>query len=289
MRKSLISAKKDLITFPKHLKQSDFNYHLFIESFGVKIKLSANAQPVLESLEKILPNYLTDNFQLKKEFSPEHNFLYVWNKMGRDSLYKNGKRSLTRISRDSLIAYTASQIRLTVAEFAVERVFVHAGVVSWKNKAILIPAGSFQGKTTLTAELVKCGAVYYSDEYAVLDRNGFVYPFAKPLSLRGIIDEYRQIDRPVESFGGIAGTEKIPVGMILLTQFKPKSNWKPKILKPAKGIIETIKHTVPIRHNPQFTIEVLKKVAGCAVFVKSNRGEAVEFAETILNFFERTV
>ena len=34
------------------------------------------------------------------------------------------------------------------------------------------------------AELLRAGAVYYSDEYAVVDPWGRVHPFAKPLSIR---------------------------------------------------------------------------------------------------------
>jgi hypothetical protein len=90
------------------------------------------------------------------------------------------------------------RVRLTVAEFAIGKVFLHAGVVAWNNRALIIPAKSFQGKTTLVAELVKKGAVYYSDEYAVLDEDGLVHPFPKKLSMRGIIDDYQQIDVPVE-------------------------------------------------------------------------------------------
>ena len=66
-------------------------------------------------------------------------------------------------------------------ELTDRRVFVHAGVVGWKNRAILIPGKSFAGKTSLVAELVKAGATYYSDEFAVLDFQGLVHPYHKPL------------------------------------------------------------------------------------------------------------
>ena len=77
-----------------------------------------------------------------------------------------------------------SWVRFSVAELTDRRVFVHAGVVGWKNRAILIPGKSFAGKTSLVAELVKAGATYYSDEFAVLDSQGLVHPYHKPLSLR---------------------------------------------------------------------------------------------------------
>ena len=65
-----------------------------------------------------------------------------------------------------------------VANYAPDRVFVHAGVVAWRGRALVLPGTSFAGKTTLVAELVRAGAIYYSDEYAVLDEQGRVHPYS---------------------------------------------------------------------------------------------------------------
>jgi hypothetical protein len=43
---------------------------------------------------------------------------------------------------------------------------------------MVLPGKSFAGKTTLVAALVRAGAEYWSDEYAVLDANGDVHPYA---------------------------------------------------------------------------------------------------------------
>src|SRR5687768_13430354 len=68
-------------------------------------------------------------------------------------------------------------LKMYLAEMARGMVFVHAGAVGWKGKAIIIPGRSLSGKTSLVAELVRAGAIYYSDEYAVLDKDGRVYPY----------------------------------------------------------------------------------------------------------------
>ena len=61
---------------------------------------------------------------------------------------------------------------------------MHAGVVGWNGRALLLPGRTLSGKTTLVAELLRAGATYYSDELAVLDARGRVHPFPKPLAIR---------------------------------------------------------------------------------------------------------
>ena len=271
----------------KHrVRKSDFKHHLFIESYGVKICITSNTPEAIKAVKIKLKDYLPDCFREIINGEATHNFLLVWNIGGKDSVYKNGESVITRIKREDALESLGSAIRLTVAEFAVGRVFLHAGVVSWKNKAIVIPGRSFSGKTSLTAALVKRGAIYYSDEYAVLDEQGFVHPFPKTLSIRGVIDDYRQVEYSVEELGGIAGTEKTRISMVLITDYIFNAKWKPKILSSAKGIMEIIKHTVPIRQNPEFTLRVLNQVAEHAIIIKSRRGDISKSADFIIDFFE---
>jgi len=191
-----------------------------------------------------------------------------------------------RRERRELLDRLGAYIRLTVAEFAVNWVFVHAGVVSWNGKAILMPAKTFSGKSTLTSELVRLGALYYSDEYAVFDKNGLVSPFPKMLSIRGIIDDKQQLDYPAEAFGGVVGTEPVPVGMILITEYKANGKWRPRVLSRGDGSVELIKNALSIRLNPSFNISVFDRATKNAVIIKSPRGEASETAQTILKYLE---
>ncbi len=271
---------------PSRLKKSDFIHHFYLESFGVKIGVSSNDAEAIEAVKRAVEIYLPDCFTEIEKTAVEHNFLFAWNVNEKDSLYKNGEKIFHREMRETSVESVASRIRLAVAEFAVGRVFIHAGVIAWKGKAVVIPGRSFHGKTALTLALIKRGAIYYSDEYAVLDADGFLHPFAKMLSVRGEIDDRKQIDYPVEKFGGTAGTEKISVGLVLISQYKARARWNPKLLSPANGVIELLKHTVPIRQNPQFTLEVINKIAKEAVFVKSNRGDVSKSADLILRFLD---
>ena len=258
-----------------------------IESFGVKLKIRAARRDVLEEIESRLGQILPEGFYRK--IAPReavHTFSVRKSKSYEYVLFRGRRKIEFGNQRELCLKYLDWQIRLTIAEFAVERVFLHAGVVGWNGKAIIIPAKSFQGKTTLVKELTKIGAQYYSDEYAVLDEAGFVHPFPKMLSIRGLKDEYQQVDCSVESLGGVKGFEPLPVGMVLLTEFQKGAEWQPQILSEGLGVMEMLSHTIPIRYNPEFALKVLNKTVNHAIIVKTKRGEAKDFAVRLLSFFE---
>jgi hypothetical protein len=138
----------------------------------------------------------------------------------------------------------------------------------------------------LTAELVKIGALYYSDEYAVLDEKARVHPFLKDLSLRGIKNDYDQVDHPVQELGGKAGKRPIPVGMVVITDYKKGARWNPRVLNSGQGVMALIDNTVPIRRDPHFALPILSRVGSNALIIKSKRGEAGEAAPRILELLD---
>src|SRR5262245_29166046 len=78
---------------------------------------------------------------------------------------------------EDAFTWLSQDIDNMVAQRSRAMLFVHAGVVGWRGLAIVIPGRSHSGKSTLVAELVRRGAVYYSDEFAVLDETGRVHPY----------------------------------------------------------------------------------------------------------------
>lgn len=171
--------------------------------------------------------------------------------------------------------------RLSVAEFAPTRVFVHAGVVGWKGRAILIPGKTQSGKSSLVAALVKAGASYYSDEFAVLDEAGRVHPFDKPLSMR-VSPTARQHDVAVEDIGGRAGVEPLPVGLVVMSQHKAGARWRPQTLSPGLGVLELLANTISARRAAERALSTLEGVVSHAPVIKSERGEAKIAAARIL-------
>lgn len=174
-----------------------------------------------------------------------------------------------------------SDLQLFVAEAARCRVFVHAGVVGWKGRAVLVPGRSFSGKTTLTAELVRAGATYYSDEFAVLDSEGRVHPYPKPLAVRG--EGFRQRKVSAEEFGGDgAATKPLPVGLVVVTEFREGARFRPRALTPGQGSLALLANAIPARLRPLEVLETLAKVVRSAAVLRGRRGEAAEAARRIL-------
>src|SRR5438105_4028110 len=160
---------------------------LGVVAYGLRVGVRTNAAEVLPMLAALIPS------SWKPTTEREVNLLYSV-LLGGDGprpgirryhlLYRGSLRLARTMDREELLRVFESDLRLTVAEFARRRVFVHAGVVGWRGQAIVLPGRTHTGKSTLVAELLRAGATFYSDEYAVLDARGRVHPYPEPLSLR---------------------------------------------------------------------------------------------------------
>ncbi len=192
----------------------------------------------------------------------------------------------TRDLRHAL-AVLESELRQSVAARSTRRTFVHAGVVGWRGRAIVVPGRSRSGKTTLVAELIRAGASYLSDEFAVLDARGRVHPFAKPLSIRGAGGCDVHVRRPsAEELGGQSAKAPLPVGLVVLAVHRPGAPWEPATLTAGQAVIEMLAHTVPARLRPAESLQALERAVARAVVVKGERDEAAELAPRLLRMLE---
>ena len=129
-------------------------------------------------------------------------------------------------------------------------------------------------------QLVRAGATYYSDEYAVLDEKGKVHPYARELALRD--ESHANQKMSFQELGGKIGKRPIPVGTILVTKYRERGRWRPKPLTPGLGALELLANTVTARSGQPIVLEVLTRVAKNAEILKSARGEASVFAPLLL-------
>jgi len=261
-----------------------------LKSYGVRIGIRSNDPAVLDRVCRHLPH----DWQESSSSVVDRVYSILVGGAGpranvrRFSLLYGDHLQLARgLDLDVVLERFESDLRIFVAELARHRVFVHAGVVGWKGKAIVIPGRSYSGKSTLVAALVRAGATYYSDEYAVFDSRGRVHPFAKPLELREE-GKYSQTKVSVAELGGHSGTKPLPVGLVLMTQFKSGARWRPRRLTAGKGVLELLSNTVSARRDPERAMATLQRVTANAAVLKGVRGNASELVTAMLAKVEST-
>jgi hypothetical protein len=261
---------------------------LCFESHGVQVRVRSNHPALSEHLLRLLPPGAGP-----AAGTSDDALFSLWVPVGGHPrptrLYAGSERRACTRDLPQALAVLESELRLAVATHARGRTFVHAGVVGWRGRAILLPGRSRSGKTTLVAELVRAGAEYLSDEFAVLDAGGRVHPFAKRLSFRGDGGCDRHAwQAAVEEIGGRAAQGPLPVGLVAVTGYEPGAAWSPAPLTPGQAVLELLAHTVPARLRPGASLEALGQTVVGATLLKGPRGEAGETARRLLEHAERS-
>ena len=256
-----------------------------LKTYGLRVGIRANDPAGLERVCKHLPH----GWEASRAKKVDRLYSIIVGGNGTrphlrrfNLLYGDHVRLARTTDLNEVFETFESDLRLIVAEFAPRRVFVHAGVVGWKGRAIVLPGRTYSGKSTLVAELVKAGATYYSDEFAVLDSRGRVHPFCKPLELREE-KSYTQAKVTIDELGGRAGTKPLPAGLVLITQYKESVRWRPRKLTAGEGVLGLLENTVSARRNPERALEALRHVVSTAEILKGPRGDARALARVLLD------
>jgi hypothetical protein len=190
--------------------------------------------------------------------------------------------------RRQAMEHVLRSVQATIAAVADADVFVHAGVVGWNNRAIVLPGRSFSGKTTLVAAFLRQGATYYSDEYAVFDSSGRVHPYARPLHVR----ERNAVAGslyPPQRFGAVAGTQPLAVALVVLARYAPHTGWLIHRLSPGNTLLKLIANTVGARSRSRQTIQWLRHVALNARAYEVRRGESDDAVKRLLEVLNSDV
>jgi hypothetical protein len=256
--------------------------HARVIAHGVVLGLRAPDEALLERLEQRLPapwkpsaaKAASRTYELSPASGRGPSATY---RLGADDDELEAAASL-----DAAVDRFESNARFFVASTSSLRAFVHAGVVSWQNRAVVIPGQPGAGKTTLTAALVRAGARYLSDEFAPIDERGRVHPFPKSLSML-YPGASRSVPMPVEELGGTQELRSLPVGLVVLTSYEgPAARWSPVELTPGEAVLELLQHAASAERHPVSTLQRLRAVALSAPTLKGPRGDADTTAESIL-------
>ncbi|MBT7073034.1 MAG: hypothetical protein HN975_19330 [Anaerolineae bacterium] len=263
--------------------QKDWTNEARYRAYGICVELRSSQSALLDAAAAHLP--LGWHPLPETGARPEVTFVYRLHQSTEPNkeyrLYYNDKLLSQSANLPEVLTTLENHAELYTAYHAKDYLFIHAGVVAWKGEIILIPGRSMSGKTTLTHALLHAGATYYSDEFALLDAEGLVHPYPVPLSIRkggAIVGE----KHPLEKLGIQAGTDPLPLGLIVVAKYQRYARWQPKILPPAEAMLALMDNAVAARGEPAFSMPILKKVAMGAKTIASKRGEAKRVARAIL-------
>lgn len=251
------------------------------EAFGTRVGVTADPPELLSHVLKLLPpgsrrcvpTNLTEAFGIHADADGTYRFT------------RQDSPVVKAVDLELALLMLDNQLQVTVGLHAPNRIFVHAGAVGHEGRAIVIPGRSMAGKTTLVAALVRAGAVYYSDEFVVLDERGLVHPYAKPLSIRD--GELTQSDRSAESLGGVIGEKPLPVAAVILTHFRPGAEWTPTRLSPGRAALAMFENALAAMKRSEEVMQVIKRAIDGAVVLEGERGEAAALAPQLLSHADR--
>ncbi len=261
---------------------------LAFEAFGVRVGVRVNRAQALEMIGPLLPP------GWKPARTPRVDYLYSLivgdtrpgERVRRYHLVYSGVTRLARtLNLEEALRLFELDLHFYIAEAARRYVFVHAGVVGWRGRALLLPGLRGSGKSHLVAALVRAGASYLSDRFAVLDRRGRVHPYPLPLELAS--EQNRSpVKYPVESLGGKVCRRALPVGLIVFTQYRAGARWRPRELSAGEASVELLRHVFSTAWAPEFVLRTLGTLTLRVPAVKSARGEASEVAPNLLALLE---
>ena len=157
---------------------------------------------------------------------------------------------------------------------------VHAGTVLLGDRALLLPGVTHAGKSSLVAELLRRGATYFSDEYALIDSEGLVHPYPRPLLLRNGSPE--QTPALPADCNARTGDTPAPVGWILSLEYQAENTWNVAAISQSEALLTLLRNTPhALSESPDMVAVFQRAVAGATCYV-GRRPDAREAVSQIL-------
>lgn len=172
------------------------------------------------------------------------------------------------------------ELEFWVAEHATEAVFLHAGVVALGDRALLLPGRSHAGKSSLVAALLRAGASYGSDEFAVIAPDGVVHAYPRRLVLRTPEGVHR-VD-PAD-LGGDSIMMPARLSAVVDMTYAPGAAWSVEPLARSRALMHMLDNAVAARTRPAAALDSLTAaLAGLEVALRGVRGDADDAAARLI-------
>lgn len=161
---------------------------------------------------------------------------------------------------------------------------VHAGAVLWRKRALLLPGSTHAGKSSLVTELLRRGATYLSDEYAVIDSEGLVHPYPRALLVRNGRPE--QIPMLPAEYNASVGETPSPVGWIFALQYLPGCNWDVTAITQSEALLTLLRNTPHILSGSPDMVPIFERAVSGASCYTGCRSEAADAVDHILRLID---
>ncbi len=187
-------------------------------------------------------------------------------------------------SEEDLFRWLRRDIDLCVAQRSPRLAFIHAGVVGWRGVAIVFPGRDAATSTDLVVELVRRGAIYYSDTFAALDETGRVHPYRGLPEVAGDVHP-RDLRLILED----APAEPLPLGLVVAGAYQPGSAWRPTIVRGAHSTLPLLDSMVVPRDASARLLSIATRVAPGVITLRGPRPEPSEAAAHLLDLVDEAL
>lgn len=168
-----------------------------------------------------------------------------------------------------------SELALFTADRLAGWVAVHAAVIAYGNRVLLVPGASGVGKSTLCLAATRAGAQVLSDEYALVQPStGLVRGWRRPVRMRtpqGI----QRLDLVVEA-------PPMQVGLIAVVVHSPHAGSAWSTLAAPDVVVALMANTVCARSRPDESLDAALSLARSTMAVGGTRGDADEAIAELL-------
>lgn len=162
---------------------------------------------------------------------------------------------------------------------------VHAGVVLLDDRALLLPGATHAGKSSLVAELLRRGAVHFSDEYALIDRQGRVHSYSRPLLLRNG-KPFQSLVLPEELNSRFAA-HPATVGWIVAAEYVPRGKWDVRPVSQGEAVMLLLSNTPHEMEQEPRMLDSFQAVVKHAACYQGSRGDVAEAATHLLDLIRQ--
>jgi len=214
---------------------------------------------------------------------------------GDFAIRKNGETVASNLARAQLPIWLAEEVTEALITDQEDALVLHAAAVGWNGRAIVLPALSGAGKSSLAAWLVDKGFDYLSDEIALLTTDGGITGFRRAIVIKnGAADAVRGLslfdDVPVAQFGEhlfLAPAETHhpesarPCGMLVFPQFRAGADLRMRTLTAADAGLRLVECNLNARNHPDGGFAEISKIARGVPAISLEYGSFDQLEETL--------